>query len=74
MPKPHLHYTLKLYAYKGDHDLGKEPLGTSDKVIWRDLTTVRGAVERANKLFGRGNYRIYTFNNFYDHKTFKRVA
>jgi hypothetical protein len=64
---------MNFYAYKDQYLLGHEPLGTANRMIWRDLKTVRGAINRAKKLWGRW-YRIYTFTNFYDDKTFKLVA
>ena len=60
------------YAYKGDAELGKEPLGTEDRYVWKDLKTLKGAIDRMNS-FGYKSFRIYTFADFYDNKTFKLV-
>jgi len=60
------------YVYKGISELGQESLGTEGKHIWRDLKTLRGAIRRM-RLYGYESFRIYTFSNFYDDKTFKLV-
>ena len=65
--------TLNFYGYPGHAPLGKEPVGGDSKCIWRDLKTVRGARRRAHWTFG-GNYRLYTFTNFYDNSTFREVT
>jgi len=64
---------MNFYMYKGKDELGKEPLGTSGRHIWRDLKTVRGAITRARSLYGE-DFTLYTFSNFYDDKTFKKVC
>jgi len=64
--------TQNFYAYKGNEELGKESLGTEGRWIWKDLKTLRGAVKRMNAL-RYASFRIYTFWNFYDNKTFKLV-
>lgn len=48
-----------------------EPLGTDNRLIFRDLKTLRGAINRCNKVFGTKDYVIKSFTNFYDEKTFK---
>lgn len=63
---------MKFYAYKGLASLGDESLGTEGKAIWKDLKTVRGAIRRASKLWGQ-DFSLFTFINFYDDKTFRRV-
>lgn len=60
------------YAYEGQHDLGKEPCGTSGKAIWKDLKTNRGALRRARRRFPHG-FRLFRFTNFYDNNTFEEV-
>ena len=64
---------MQFYAYKGQYLLGAEPCGTEHKAIWRDLKTIRGAINRAKSAWG-SFYRIYSFTNFYDNSTFKLVA
>lgn len=63
---------MNFYAYKGKAELGKEPLGTFDKMIIKGLKTVSGAKRRAVKRFGK-DYRIFRFTNFYGNKTFTEV-
>lgn len=64
---------MRFYCYKGDHELGKEPLGSADRMIWRDLKTIQGAVRRATRLWGAGGFRLFSFTNFFDDRTFKEV-
>ena len=66
---------MNFYAYRGHAPLGKERVGGDNKCIWRDLKTIRGARRRAHWSFGgEGNYRLYTFTNFYDISTFCEVT
>jgi hypothetical protein len=60
----------KFYAYKPDKS-GREPLGTSGRTLF-ELKTVDGAKNRAKKMLGSG-YKLYTYTNFYNDKTFKVV-
>lgn len=62
---------MKFYAYKGTAELGKEPLGTSGKMLF-ELKTVNGAIRRAVRLYGR-SCTIYTYTNFYRDSTFRLV-
>lgn len=66
--------TKNFYAYRGAHRLGEEPLGTEGKMIARDLKTVGGMVRRCRAAWGSGPFRVYTFTNFYDDRTFRLVA
>ena len=64
---------MNFYGYEGKYELGKEPLGTFRKILWRDLRTVAGAKRRAAKLYG-DNYRMFTFTNLYDEGTYQEVT
>lgn len=61
------------YAYQSNAPLGQEPLGTDKKDIWQDLTTDRGAIMRANRIWPKGPIRIYAFRNFYRNETFRLI-
>lgn len=63
---------MKFYAYQGDYELGAEPLGTEGKLLFC-LQTVRGAHNRVRRAWGRKPYRLYTYGDFFDNDTFKRV-
>lgn len=65
---------MKFYAYEGTFKLGKEPCGTIGKALWKDLKTVNGARNRCDVLWGRGRYRLYTYQSFYDTRTFREVT
>lgn len=72
---------MNFYAYfvsgelKGD---GKddEPIGTANRMIWKDLKTVRGALNRIQRylMADEKAWKLFSFTNFYDDKTFKLVA
>jgi len=64
---------MNFYMYLCDAELGKEPLGSTGKYIWRGLKTVAGAIRRANKYDTQNGVRIYSFTNFYKAETFKLV-
>lgn len=64
---------MNFYAYKGNDPLGKEPLGSENRLIWKDLKTIKGARNRAKKAFGNQPFKLYTFTNFFDDKTFSEV-
>jgi len=66
---------MGFYAYLTDTPyapgMNDEPLGTSRCFIWRDIKTVRGA---KNRLRNAGGFKLFTFTNFYDDRTFRLVA
>lgn len=64
---------MNFYAYKGTHELGQEPLGSDNRMIWRDLKTTRSPLKRCRELWGN-DFRLFTFTNFYDNATFRRVT
>ena len=61
---------MKFYAYRPTKD-GKEPLGTSGKLLF-ELETIGGAHKRARRYLGT-TYMLFRYTNFYDDKTFRRV-
>jgi phage terminase large subunit-like protein len=61
---------MNFYCYNQNVELGKEKLGSDGKAIIRDLKTLKGVVNRLEK-YGWKEYRIYSFTNFYDDKTFQ---
>lgn len=61
---------MKFYAYVPDKN-GNEPMGTFGSFLI-DLKTLRGAINRV-KSYGKTNFRIFTYTNFYDEKTFTKV-
>lgn len=62
---------MKFYAYKGKEELGKEPLGTFNKQVI-ELKTINGAKRRCVNVWGN-DYKLYSFTNFYDNKTFQEI-
>jgi len=64
---------MGFYVYKGNEELGNEKLGTSGRMLWRDLKTTRGAIRRARSIFKGKPFMIYTFSNFYNDNTFSLV-
>lgn len=61
------------YAYIPTKD-GKEPLGTENRLIIRDLKTVRGVINRCKTAFKDKTFKLYSFTNFYDGSTYKEIA
>jgi hypothetical protein len=62
---------MEVYVYAGNAPLGQEPLGTEGRHIWRDLTTLKGAIQRARALYPSDGFMVYTFTNFFNDATFK---
>jgi len=53
--------------------LADEPLGSGGRFIDRDLKTVRGAVNRMKQTWPDKSFKVFSFTNFYDDKTFRLV-
>ena len=53
--------------------LADEPLGSGMRSIDRDLKTVLGAVNRMKRLSPGKSFKVFSFSNFYDDKTFRLV-
>jgi len=49
-------------------------VGGAGKSIWWDLGSTKGAIKRAERTFGRGNFALWSFVDFYREETFKRVV
>lgn len=54
------------------------PLGSDRNVIFHDLKTLRGAINRANKIADKLGYnknliRVYTFTDVYEEASYKQV-
>lgn len=64
---------MGFYAYLGNAELGSEPLGSFGRMVIADLKTKQGALRRCNKYWKDRTFRIYSYTNFYDERTFKRV-
>lgn len=61
---------MKYYAYKGTASLGSEPCGSDGKMMF-ELKTDAGAIRKVEKMFK--SFRIYSYTNFFDDKTFRLV-
>ena len=64
---------MAFYAYLGDAELGSEQVGSSGRMIIPDLKTASGAIRRCNKYWAGKEFRVYSYTNFYDESTFRRV-
>lgn len=61
------------YAYKGTAPLGSEPVGGDGKLLMKDLTTPAAAVRRCRQVFKDAAFKVYSYTNFYDNKTFHEI-
>ncbi len=61
---------MNWYIYKGNFPLGEEPVGSDGRLIFRDLKTIRGVMNRIRNVLGDVPCRVYSFTNFYDNRTF----
>ncbi len=50
-----------------------EPVGSGGRSIDRDLRTLRGVVNRLKKAWPGKSFKVFTFTNFHDPKTFRQV-
>ena len=50
-----------------------EPVGSGGRSIDRDRKTLRGVVNRLKKAWPGKSFKVFTFSNFYDPKTFRQV-
>lgn len=64
-------YTTETPGAPGQTD---EPVGSGGRSIDRDLRTVRGVVRRLEKAWPGKSFKVFTFSNFHDDRTFRLVA
>ena len=62
---------MTFYAYVPT-DEGKEPMGTFNRILI-ELKTVNGAIRQAKRRLGTDKFRLFSYTNFYDEKTFKKL-
>ncbi len=60
---------MNYYAFIPRED-GSAPMGTANKVIIRDLKTLKGAIKQASNRLGSTVFCLYSYHNFYDNSTF----
>lgn len=63
---------MKFYAYIMDKD-GKEPFGTANRLLFT-LKTINGATNRCFRIFKGKPYKLFSYTNFYDDKTFREIT
>ena len=63
---------MKIYAYKGTADLGKESLGTEGKLMF-ELKARWAILRRCKQAFKDNNFRVYSYTNFYNDATFTEI-
>lgn len=49
-------------------------LGACGRFIWRDLKTGVGALKRAERLFGKGNFTLHYFRDYTNAHTFIKIV
>jgi hypothetical protein len=64
---------MNIYAYKGNKELGQEELGTFNKLMFSDLKSKWGILRRCRQAFKGNDFRVYSYSNFYDDKTFREI-
>ena len=64
---------MGFYVYRGNYPLGQEPLGTDSRLVFKDLKTIKGVLNRVRQCWGDVPCRVYSFTNFYDDSTFSLV-
>ena len=50
-----------------------EPLGSGGRSIDRDLKTLAGTIRRLKRAWPGKSFKVFSFTNFYDPKTFRQV-
>jgi hypothetical protein len=68
---------MQFYSYVTENPkafgLTDDPLGTMGKSIDRDLKTVNGVVRRLRRAWPGRSFKVFTFTNFYDERTYRLV-
>lgn len=62
---------MKFYAYKGTYPLGKEPLGTFDKLMF-EYKSIKRAINHCRKCLG-SSFSLYSYYNFFNNDTFTLI-
>lgn len=60
---------MKFYAYLPNED-GKEPIGTENRILF-ELKTLKGAEMKCCKRFKTHKFKLFSYTNAYDIKTFR---
>ena len=63
---------MKFYAYPGAAELGFEPCGTEDRLVF-ELKTIKGGIRRARRYFQGRPFSLYVYTDFYNDNTFKPI-
>lgn len=63
---------MNYYAYVPTKE-GLEPTGTDARLIINGLKTIKGVQNRCKVYFGNNNYKLFSYTNFYNEKTFKEI-
>ena len=64
---------MAFYAYLGNDELCSQQLGSSGRMVIPALKTARAAIRRCNKYWKGKEFRVYSFTDFYDESTYRRV-
>jgi hypothetical protein len=68
---------MKFYSYVTQTPeapgMEDEPIGSDGRSIDRDLKTVRGVVSRLKRAWPGKSFKVFTFTNIYDPKSFRLV-
>ena len=68
---------MQFYSFVSENPyvegMADEPVGTAGRSIDRDLKTLRGVVNRLKHAWPGKSFKVFTFTNFYDDKTFRQV-
>ena len=68
---------MQFYSYVTENPYSPswidEPVGSGGRSIDRDLKTLRGVVNRLKKAWPGKSFKVFTFSNFHDPKTFRQV-
>ena len=66
---------MQFYSYTTENPyvegMADEPVGSGGRSIDRDLKTLRGVVNRLKKAWPGKSFKVFTFTNIYDQKTFR---
>lgn len=63
---------MNFYAYI-PNERGEEPIGSTNRLIIRNLKTVKGAIKTCKLDFKDKPFKLFTYTNFYKEETFKEI-